>query len=64
MLTDKYFSLSQVAELKGFSTAHLRRLILTGKLKAEKLGKTWVIDKKDINRLKRQRTPRINKKDD
>jgi len=54
-INDKYFSLSQVAEKKGFTTAHLRRMILTGKILAEKVGKSWLIEKKEVSKIKRQR---------
>lgn len=58
-LKNKYFSLSQVAELKGFSTAHLRRMIINGKLKAEKVGKSWLIEKEELDKIKRSRTSKI-----
>jgi excisionase family DNA binding protein len=55
-LKNKYFSLTQVAELKGFSTAHLRRMILSGKILAEKVGKSWLIEKDELDKIIRQRT--------
>lgn len=56
MLKDKYMSLSEVSKLKDFTTAHLRRMILTGKLRAEKVGHTWLIAQKDIKLLQRKRS--------
>jgi excisionase family DNA binding protein len=55
MLKDKFSSLSEVSKLKGITTSHLRRMISTGKLKAQKVGYTWVIAQKDIKSLKRKR---------
>jgi excisionase family DNA binding protein len=55
MLKDKYMTLSEVSQLKGFTTSHLRRMILTHKLKAEKVGYTWLIAQKDVASLKRRR---------
>lgn len=55
MLKDKYMSLSEVSKLKGFTTSHLRRMIITGKLKAEKVGNSWLVSQKDLKSLKRQR---------
>ena len=55
MLKDKYMTLSEVSKLKGFTTAHLRRMISNGKLKAEKVGYAWFIAQKDLKSLKRQR---------
>ncbi len=56
MLKDKYMSLSEVSALKGFTTSHLRRLILSGKIKAQKVGFTWLMAQKDVASLKRRRT--------
>lgn len=55
VLKDNYFSLSDLAVMKGFSTAHLRRMILSGKLLAEKVGKRWIVNKKEANKIQRQR---------
>ena len=56
-LKNKYFSISDAAKLKGFSGDHLRRLILDGQLKAEKVGNSWLIAQKDLDSLKRRRAP-------
>lgn len=55
MLKGKFLTLTQVAKKNGFSAAHLRRLILTGKLKAEKVGHTWLVNKKELLFLVRRR---------
>ncbi len=50
-------SLSELAVLKGFTPSHLRRLISEGKLKAEKVGYSWVVAQKDAATLTRRRAP-------
>jgi excisionase family DNA binding protein len=55
MLRDKFMSLSEVSALKGLTTSHLRRLIITGKIKAQKVGCTWLMAQKDVASLKRKR---------
>src|SRR5687768_1131889 len=35
-------SLSEAAKLSGYSVAHLRRLCVSGNLKAQKVGKAWL----------------------
>lgn len=42
--------------MKGFTTAHLRRMILSGKIEAEKVGKSWLIEKNEVSKIIRQRT--------
>ncbi len=42
MEAGRYISLSEAAALSGLSHPQLRLLARTGKLKAFKIGKTWV----------------------
>lgn len=46
---------SQVAQLYGFSSSQIRRLIKSGRIKAKKVGFFYVIDEKDVRDLKRSR---------
>jgi excisionase family DNA binding protein len=55
MIKDKYLSTSEAAKLLGFVPAHVRRLILEGDIKAEKVGQTWMILPKAIMHIKRLR---------
>lgn len=55
MIKDKYYTTSQAAAKIGFSQDHVRRLILQGRLKAEKLGKGWIIEHKNLALIKRRR---------
>jgi len=45
----------QVAQKYGFSASQIRRLISQGLIKATLLGSYYVIDEKDIKKLKRRR---------
>lgn len=51
----KLITCTKAAIELGFSTAHIRRMCAEGKIKAEKLGKTWLIGEKELKNIKRQR---------
>lgn len=61
MIKDKsiYVTSAEVAKILGFSHDYIRKLIVTGKLKGEKLGRNWIINKKGLLKVKRQRFPRV-----
>jgi hypothetical protein len=42
-------------KMLGFTPDYMRRLCLLGKIKAEKMGNTWIIAKGALKNLKRQR---------
>lgn len=46
---------AEAAVILGFSQDHVRRLILTNRIKAIKFGKTWLIRKGALARVKRRR---------
>lgn len=54
---DEYLTSAEVAKALGFSHDYVRKLILKGTIKAEKLGRNWIINKKNIERIHRQRFP-------
>jgi len=56
---DNYLTSAEVAQALGFSHDYVRKLILQGKIKAEKLGRNWIINIKNIDKIHRQRFPRI-----
>jgi excisionase family DNA binding protein len=58
MIKSHYLTSSEVAKLLGFTEGHVRRLIIQGKLKAEKVGGSWLIKPKDAQKIKRQRFKR------
>ncbi len=59
MIKDKYLTSAQAAKLLGFTSDYVRRLITSGKIKAEKVGRNWLLSPVAIKGIKRQRNPRI-----
>ena len=53
-----YLTSAEVADLLGFSPDHIRKLILKGTLKGEKLGRNWIVNKKELQKVQRKRHPR------
>jgi excisionase family DNA binding protein len=56
-----YLTSHEAARLLGFCPDHVRRLILQGKIKAVKLGHSWLIkpsDLKKVKRLRKQKEPK------
>jgi excisionase family DNA binding protein len=45
----------EVAKKYGFSASQIRRLIKDGFIKAEKIGRVYIINEKSIKSLKRRR---------
>lgn len=56
---DNYLTCNEAAKIAGLSADYLRKLILHGKLKADRLGRNWIIQMKDVVKIKRQRMRRI-----
>ena len=48
MIKEKYLTSKEVAKLLGYVPAHIRRLISQGKIKADKIGNTWIISPRAI----------------
>ena len=61
MIKGKYLTSAEVAKITGFSPDHIRRLILQGKIKAEKCGHSWLVAQKELKTIKRQRAIRTDK---
>ena len=59
-----YYTTQEAANVLRFHPDYVRRLILQGKINAEKLGRNWLIKKKDLAKVKRQRFPRQTETDD
>lgn len=53
-----YVTSAEAAESLGFTQDHVRKLINRGRIKAEKLGRNWIIEKKNLDKIHRQRFPR------
>lgn len=63
-ITANYITAAEAAETLGFSKDHVRKLINQGRIKAEKLGRNWIIEKKNLEKIHRQRSPRTKEKVD
>jgi len=50
-----YLTSSEAAKALGFSPDHVRKLIRQGKIKAERIGRNWIIEKKSLDKIHRQR---------
>jgi excisionase family DNA binding protein len=55
--TSNLISTTMAASILGFTPDYVRHLILDGKIKAEKVGNGWIMTKKAIQHIKRQRKP-------
>jgi excisionase family DNA binding protein len=58
MIKDKYLSCNEAATLLGFTADHIRRMISKGRIKAEKVGRDWMIKAtalKGITRLRKRK---------
>ncbi len=47
-----FMSTADAAKELGYDESYIRRLIIEGKIKAEKLGKFWIISQKDLKKFK------------
>jgi excisionase family DNA binding protein len=54
-IKNKYYTTQEAGEILGLSTDHTRRLILEGKLKAEKKGWSWLILEENLKHYKNMR---------
>jgi len=50
-----YLSVKEVAQILGWTRQEIVRKIWRGFIKAEKVGKAYIIPKGEVNRLKRQK---------
>lgn len=44
----EWLTTKQAAELSGYSAYHLRELVHAGKVKAQKFGEVWQIDRRSL----------------
>jgi len=51
----KLLTATEAAEESGFSRDYIRKLCANGTLKGEQFGKTWVLNKSELRKLRRQR---------
>jgi excisionase family DNA binding protein len=55
MNNGKFLTSKQAAEKLGFAPDYIRRMCVDGVIKAEKFGKTWIINASELKKVKRQR---------
>ena len=55
MIKTNYITVSQASIILGYTTGHIRRLIINKTLKAEKVGKTWLIKQNEIKSFNKRR---------
>lgn len=56
-MLENIMGVEEAAELWGLSPGYVKNLCADGKIKAKKIGKTWVIDKTQDNPSQTKRTP-------
>lgn len=56
MIKDRYFTTVEAGKLLGFTPDHVRHLIVTGFIKAEKIGKSWLIELRAMKGITRKRS--------
>ena len=52
---NKLLTTKMAAEILGFTPDYIRRLIMDGKIAAEKIGHDWLLTETAIRHVKRQR---------
>ena len=50
-----YMTSFRVAELTGLTIEYIRKLLINGKIKGEKLGNYWFVHSKDFKDFQRKR---------
>lgn len=53
----KLISVTEAARHSGFTVGYIRRLLIEGRLKGEKVGSFWVIDIQELERFLAQPRP-------
>ena len=56
-MKEKVMTVTEAAESLGVDVAHVRLLIRTGKLKADKHGSLWLLTGAEVARYQRERKP-------
>jgi DNA (cytosine-5)-methyltransferase 1 len=60
--THDYITSAEAAKQLGFSADYMRKLIRTGKLAGEKLGRNWIVQVEELKKITRQRISMVRKK--
>lgn len=60
--THDYITSAEAAKQLGFSADHIRKLIRTGKMNGEKIGRNWIVHVEELKKITRQRMSMVRKK--
>jgi len=55
-MSDK-LTTEQTAAMLGYHIGHVQRMLRRGKLQGEKFGRTWIIPRVEVERVKAARSP-------
>jgi excisionase family DNA binding protein len=58
----EYITSAEAAKQLGFSPDYVRKLISTGKMVGEKLGRNWILNIQELKKITRQRISMVRKK--
>lgn len=51
MAKKEYISITELAQILGISRVAIHKKIKKGQIKAEKVGRTWVVSRKQLNEI-------------
>jgi excisionase family DNA binding protein len=54
----QYITSREAALELGFTTDHVRKLLQTGKIQGEKLGRNWILPISELRKIRRKRFPK------
>jgi excisionase family DNA binding protein len=57
----KILNTKQAAKILGINASRVRQLILSGRLPAQKLGRDWIIQEKDLKKVSHRKPGRPKK---
>lgn len=60
---NNYLTSRDASAILGVTHDHVRKLIRTGKIKAEKLGHNWIIPRRSLENVKRMRFPKAKEQE-
>ena len=54
---DRSLTAQEAADCLGYNVKHLCRLLNSGKVKGQRVGHIWLIDRQEVERIKRLQGP-------
>ena len=58
----EYITGAEAAKKLGFSADYVRKLIRTGKMDGQKIGRNWIINIEELKKITRQRVSMTRKR--